>query len=148
MRSHDSVWQGCFGNWQPLFIREYWLPIGHAAWQGFLSQGRGMVVCEVAGVTATVDWSRTAVAYTLRFVAQANLASYWRDFGLALDQRLPLDEAVVTYDPAQDVILLLLADSPPYVTCLQGLAVPPPECFRQMGTRAAEFSLAPQSYPP
>ena len=144
MRSHESVWQGCSGNWQPLFVREYWLPIGHAAWQGFLSQGRGIVVCEVAGATATVDWRCTAVDYTLRFVAQASLVSYWCDLGLTADQRLSLDGAIATYDPAQDVILLLLADSPPHITCLQGWAVTPPECFRLLSDRAPEFSLAPQ----
>jgi len=145
MRIQDSVWQGCFGDWQPLFIREYWLPIGHAAWQGFLRQGRGVVVCEVPGATATVDWSCTAVPHTISFVAQANLASCWHNSGLPADPWPPLDEATATYDPCQDVILLLLSDSPPYLSCLRGWAVPPPECFRQMGDRAAEFTLAPKS---
>ncbi|WP_017301417.1 hypothetical protein [Nodosilinea nodulosa] len=143
MRSQDAVWQGCFGNWQPLFIGEYWLPIGHAAWQGFVEHGRGMVVGEVAGVTAAVDWRCTAVSYTLCFAAQAELANCWRRQGLAAEQWPLLEEAVAAYDPAQDVILLLVGDSPPYITYLKGWAVPPPECFRQMGARQAEFNLAP-----
>ncbi|HSM81936.1 MAG TPA: hypothetical protein VLS96_09625, partial [Nodosilinea sp.] len=98
-------------------------------------------VCEVAGVTATVDWSRTAVPYTSRFVAQADLAHCWHQLGLAADQWPPLDDVIATYDPTQDAILLLLGDSPPYLSCLQGWAVPPPECSRQLGNRGAEFTL-------
>jgi hypothetical protein len=47
MRPQDSVWQGCFGYWQNLFIRENLLSLENAAWQGFITQGRGMVVCDV-----------------------------------------------------------------------------------------------------
>ncbi|MGF1517901.1 MAG: hypothetical protein ACFCVB_08865 [Nodosilinea sp.] len=143
MRAPDTVWQGCFGDWQPLFIREYWLILGHLAWQGFLHHGPGMVVCEIHSVTATVDWSRTAVPYTARFVPQAELALCWQDLNLAADQRPVVDNAVATYDPAQDAILLLLGDSEPYISCLKGWAVPPPECSRQMGDRSAEFVIPP-----
>lgn len=144
MRVQNSVWQGC-GDWQPLFIREYWLPIGHLAWQGFLQQGLGMVVCEVHGATATVDWSRTAVPYTSRFVPQAELANCWHNLALLTDQLPAVADAVATYDPTQDAVLLLLGDSGPYISCLKGWAVPPPDCSRQLGNRAAEFTLAPKS---
>ncbi len=145
VRTDISVWQGCFGDWQPLFIREYWLPMGHIAWQGFLQQGRGLVLCEIHGSTATVDWSRTAVSYTARFVPAGDWAACGHDLGLAADQWPAVAEAVATYDPAQDAILLLIGDSRPYVSCLKGWAVPPPECSRQMGDRQAEFTVASKS---
>ncbi|WOD40393.1 hypothetical protein [Nodosilinea sp. E11] len=141
MRVQDTLWQGCFGDWQPLFIRDYWLPLGHLAWQGWLHHGPGMVVCEIHIPTATVDWSCTAVPYTARFVPQADLATCWGDLGLAADQQPVVETAVVTYDPEQDAILLLLGDSPPHLSCLKGWAVPPPECSRQMGHRSAEFTV-------
>ncbi|MBD2109743.1 hypothetical protein [Nodosilinea sp. FACHB-13] len=152
MRIDDSVWQGC-SDWQPLFIREYWLPIGHLAWQGFLQQGRGMMLCEVHASTATVDWRRTAVPYTARFVAAGVVAACCHDLGLPADQLPALAEAIATYDPAQDAILLLIGDSRPYVSCLKAWAVPPPECSRQMGdsrsdlswNRQAEFTVTPKS---
>lgn len=144
MRAQDTVWQGCFGDWQPLFIREYWLPLGHLAWQGFLKHGHGMVVCEIQGVTATVDWSCTAVPYTAHFVPQAQLATCWQDLNLAPDQRPAVENAVATYDPARDAVLLLLGDSQPYISCLKGWTVPPPECSRQMGSRQAEFAVTPK----
>ena len=142
MRVQDAVWQGCFGDWQPLFIREYWLPLGHGAWQGFLRQGRGAVVCQVQGITAAIDWEVDPVPYTAEFVAQAALLNHWQALGLASDHWPALDAAVTSYDPAQDIILLLLGDARPYVTHLQGWAVPPPECSRQMGDRQAEFNLS------
>jgi hypothetical protein len=145
MRVQDTVWQGCFGDWQPLFIREYWLPLGHMAWQGFLEHGRGMVACEIHAVTATVDWSCTAVPHTARFLPQAALATCWHDLSLAADQHPAVEHAVATYDPARDAILLLLGDSQPYISCLKGWAVPPPECSRQMGSRQAEFTVTPKS---
>lgn len=144
MRAPDTVWQGCFGDWQPLFIREYWLPLGHVAWQGFLEYGHGMVVCEIQSVTATVDWSCTAVPYTAHFVPQAELATCWQELNLAADQRPVVENAVITYDPARDAVLLLLGDSQPYISCLTGWAVPPPECSRQMGSRQAEFIATPR----
>jgi hypothetical protein len=144
MRAQDAVWQGCFGNWQPLFIREYWLPLGHRAWQGYLIQGRGVVVCEVQEVTAAVDWGFDPVDYTTQFVAQAVLGNFCHPLGLDADHWAALEAAVTAYDPAQDVILLLVGDSIPYITHLQGWAVPPPECSRQLGDRQAEFNLAPK----
>jgi hypothetical protein len=143
MRVQDTVWQGCFGDWQSLFIHEYWLPLGHLAWQGFLQQGRGMAVCEVHGATAAVDWSCTAVPYTTHFVPQAGLSTCWRDLALPYHQRSAVEDAVATYDPTQDAVLLLLGDSVPHISCLKGWAVPPPECSRQMGDRGAEFSFTP-----
>ncbi len=146
-----SVWQGSLGDWQPLFIREYWLPLGHIAWQGFLQQGRGLVRCEVYASTATVDWSRTAVSYSARFVPERDWAACGHALGLAPEQWPAVAEALATYNPAQDAILLLIGDSRPCISYLKGWAVPPPECSRQMGdsrshpsqTRQAEFILAP-----
>jgi hypothetical protein len=50
MRPRNDAWQGCCGYWSNHFIRENLLSLGHAAWQGFTTQGRGMVVCNVAFV--------------------------------------------------------------------------------------------------
>ncbi len=145
MRVQDTIWQGCFGDWQPLFIHEYWLPLGHLAWQGFMQQGRGLVMCEVYGITAAVDWSCAAVPYTARFMPQAELSIAQNHLGLTAEHRSVLATAVAAYNPREDVILLLLSDSSPYITHLQRWAVPPPECFRQMGDRQAEFTLTPEN---
>lgn len=153
MRVQDAVWQGCFGDWQPLFIRENWLALGHGAWEGFLRQGRGVMLCEVEGITAAIDWGVDPVLYAAEFVAQAALLNRWQTLGLASEHWPALEAVVADYDPAQDIVLLLLGDSCPYVTHLKGWAVPPPECFRQLGAsqsdpsqnRQAEFNLAPAS---
>lgn len=147
MRVEDAVWQGCFGDWQPLFIREYWLPLGHVAWQGFLRQGRGVVMCEVPGFTAAVDWRFDPVPYRAHFIAQAALLNRWRALGIANGHWPALDAAVTDYDPAQDVILLLLGGSLPYIAHLQDWAVPPPECSRQMGASRSVREPTRNEYP-
>ncbi|MGI0488893.1 hypothetical protein ACN4EK_26065 [Pantanalinema rosaneae CENA516] len=77
MRPQDSTWQGCFGYWKNLFIRENLLPLGHAAWQGFITQGRGIVVCHVVLVDAkSVDWNSDIVEYPLQFVPLPNISAY------------------------------------------------------------------------
>ncbi|MGF1568100.1 MAG: hypothetical protein ACFCVD_08505 [Nodosilinea sp.] len=144
MRVQDSVWQGCGGYWLPLFIREYVLPLGHEAWQGFLRQGRGLVTCRVAVTqAATVDWGRTPVHYTLDFNPQAQVGEHLQ--ALQLEPELVSGglTAVATYDPTQDLVLLLLGDGQTTLTLLRRLAVPPPQCYRQVRNRWAEFALVP-----
>ena len=75
MRLPIEVWQGCSGYWQSAFIRENLLPLGHAAWQGYLAQGRGLVVCDVEVVeAASVDWSGDVVKYEIRYPASGGSA--------------------------------------------------------------------------
>jgi hypothetical protein len=140
MRLEPSVWQGCAGDWQPLFIREYWMPLGHIAWQGFLQQGRGLVACQVHGATATLDWRLTPIDYTARFLNLAEAREDWSRLGMPIDAWSSLETALAAYDPTQDAVLLLAGDGQPYLSCLRGWAVSPPECSRQMGDRQAEFS--------
>jgi hypothetical protein len=135
------VWQGCFGDWQPLFIGEYWLPLGQMAWQGFLAQGRGLVLCHVQGEIAAVDWSCTPVPYSATYVPLGQGYGCWRSLSLPAEDWPAVEGALAGYEPTQDVVLVLLGEGQPYVTCLKNWAVPPPECDRQMGDRQSEFAL-------
>jgi hypothetical protein len=142
MRPHDSFWQGCFGYWQNLLIRENLLPLGHAAWQGFMTQGRGMVVCDMALIDAgLVDLSRDVVEYTVRFVPLSDIPAYLRTLSLeaTLIER-PLD-TVQTYDPAQAILLLIDNNGRVNINLLQHLAIPPADCYQQMQQRWLEFQL-------
>lgn len=47
MKLKDSDWQGNFGYWQKSFIHANLMMIGYSAWQGFLQNGRGVLVCDV-----------------------------------------------------------------------------------------------------
>jgi hypothetical protein len=142
MRPRNEVWQGCFGYWQNLFIRENLLPLGHAAWQGFLIQGRGMVVCEVAIVDARfVDWNSDIVEYTIRFVPLSDVSAYLQTLSLEATLIERLIDTVQTYDPDQAILLLINEDGQADINLLQHLAISPADCYQQMQRRWSEFQL-------
>jgi hypothetical protein len=142
MRPHDSLWQGYFGYWQNLFIRENLLPLGHAAWQGFMTQGRGMVVCDVAIVDAgSVDWCSDIVEYKVQFVSLSDVSAYLQTLSLESTLMALLIDAVQTYDPVQEILLLINENGQPDINLLQQLAISPADCHQQMQQRWSEFQL-------
>ncbi len=150
MRLEDSVWQGCFGYWQPLFIGEHILSLGYTAWQGFLNQGRGMVVCHVEIVDpALIDWSKDLVDYKAYFMEELRVAEYLQALELEADLISQLLDTVRTYDPERAIrngsaerrVLLLTGNGQIDINLLQGLEISPPDCYRQVGDRWEEFSL-------
>ncbi len=143
MQPPTDLWQGRSGCWQPLFIREYLLPLGHAAWAGYTNQGRGMVACEVMGKLAGLDWRREVVRYSLRFIPLVEATAYLRCQGLPGDRIERLIAAVQTYPPDRDLLLLISNGGHPQVTWLRNLAIAPPDCHRQVCDRWAEFTLEP-----
>ncbi|MEM9004444.1 MAG: hypothetical protein AAGE59_13085 [Cyanobacteria bacterium P01_F01_bin.86] len=148
---HSDLWRGYSGYWQNRFIRENLIPLGHAAWQGFIIQGRGIVVCDVvmpmsrsASTDAeSMDWTRESVEYTARFVPLSGISDYLQ----ALNLEAPLLERLIdtarTYDPTQTILLLINKEGQIEINLLQNLAIPPDDCHRQMQQRCSEFQLEP-----
>ncbi|QGZ90652.1 hypothetical protein [Microcystis aeruginosa] len=142
MRPHDSLWQGYFGYWQNLFIRENLLPLGHAAWQGFITQGRGMVVCDVTLVEdESVDWNSDIVDYTVRFVSLSSVSAYLQTFSLEATLIERLIDTVQSYNPAQSILLLINENGRADINLLQNLKVSPMNCYQQVQRRWVEFQL-------
>ena len=145
----NDLWQSYSGYWQNRFIRENLIPLGHAAWQGFITQGRGMVVCDVvtpmtrsASIDAeSMDWTRENVEYTARFVPLSGIS----DCLQALNLEAPLLERLIdtarTYDPTQTILLLINKEGQIEINLLQNLAIPPDDCYQQMQQRWSEFQL-------
>lgn len=145
MRPPISVWQGCSDYWQPAFIRENLLPLGHAAWQGYLTQGRGMVVCEVEVVdTTTLDWIGDVVKYDACYIPVAEVSDYFKSQDLKADFIDRLMETVRTYCPEQQILLATCGNGQITVDLLQHLAVSPPDCYQQVLNRWDEFALEPR----
>ncbi|HIK15124.1 MAG TPA: hypothetical protein IGS53_07550 [Leptolyngbyaceae cyanobacterium M33_DOE_097] len=142
MRPQDSTWQGCFGYWQNLFICENLLPLGHASWLGFTTQGRGLLACDVAiSDTGAVDWSEDVVEYSTRFVPEHEIPAYLQT--LKLDRALiaPLLDTVQTYHPDQDIVLLIHENGQVNINLLRHLTISPAECYQQVQRRWSEFQL-------
>ncbi|MEM1281123.1 MAG: hypothetical protein AAGG53_14160 [Cyanobacteria bacterium P01_H01_bin.152] len=146
MRPPIDVWQGCSGHWQPAFIRENLLPLGHAAWQGYLTHGRGLVTCVVGRVDAsTVDWSGNVVQYSLQYIPAGAIFAYLESHYLSADFSHRLMDTVQTYTPDRDVLISIEGNGPIEIDWLQNLAIAPPDCYRQVCDRWDEFNLEPES---
>ncbi|MBE9079567.1 hypothetical protein IQ241_20080 [Romeria aff. gracilis LEGE 07310] len=142
MQVSDSVWQGCFGYWQPLFIQTNLLPLGHAAWQGYVTQGQGLVSCNVEVIDAKIlDWSRDVVRYNIRFIPAGEMPIYLRSHLVKANFTERLMATVQTYHPDQDILIAICSDGQININLLQNLAISPPDCYRQVRNRWEEFAL-------
>ncbi|MEH1805060.1 hypothetical protein [Nostoc sp.] len=148
MRPSNSVWQGNFGYWQNSFIHNNLLVIGYTGWQGFQSFGRGVVICDVdTKVTHPTITSLDTVPFTLQFLPSDLIRFYLRSFQDcgAISQSIcssmisSIFPAVVTYNPHQDILLVLKADPQIEVNFLHQLKITPADCYEQVCKRWSEF---------
>ncbi len=139
MRS--DLWQGYCGHWQNQFIQENLIPLGHFAWQGVITQGRGMVVCDVAIKAESANWSSDLVEYAARFVPLSGVSTYLQTLSLEATLIERLIDIVQTYDPVQTILLVMNENGRTDITLLQHLAISTTDCHRQMQQRWSEFQL-------
>jgi hypothetical protein len=102
MQPPVDVWQGCLGYWQATLIRENFLPLGYLAWQGYLTQGRGMVACEMQisdGYDG--DWSEELVQHVPSFVPASTMPDYFQCHHLQVPYLDRLMQTVQTYRPQE-----------------------------------------------
>lgn len=91
-----DFWQGYTGYWQSAFIRENFLSIGHAAWQGYLTQWRGLVACGVEVVdVSTLDWRSDHVRYSIQYIPVPEVQPYLKIHNLDTDFVHHLMEVVI-----------------------------------------------------
>jgi hypothetical protein len=146
MRPPTEVWQGCSGYWQPAFIRENFLTLGHAAWQGYLIHGRGLVACEVERLDmAITDWNGDVVQYSTQYIPAVAVSTYLKSRHLQTDFSHDLMNAVQLYIPDQDLLIAIEGNGPIEMGWLRNLAIAPPDCYQQVCDRWDEFNLAPPS---
>jgi hypothetical protein len=140
MRPSNSVWQGNFGYWQNSFIHNNLLVIGYTGWKGFKSFGRGIVICDVdTKVTHTTNTSLDTVPFTLQFLPWDLIGFYLRSQSLNSSIISSIFPAVATYNPHQDILLVLKAEPQIEVTFLHQLKITPPDCYEQVCKRWSEF---------
>ncbi|MBD6619864.1 hypothetical protein FNW02_29685 [Komarekiella sp. 'clone 1'] len=148
MRPSNSVWQGNFGYWQNSFIHNNLLVIGYTGWKGFQSFGRGVVICDVdTKVTHPTDTSLDTVPFTLQFLPSDLIGFYLRSFqdcgfisqSICSSMISSILPAIATYNPHQDILLVLKADPQFEVNFLHQLKIIPPDCYEQVCKRWSEF---------
>jgi hypothetical protein len=146
MRVEDSVWQGSFGYWQNLFIHQNILSIGYTAWNGFLHQGRGIVVCQINSlINGSVNWSLDTIKYDLKFISQLHATAYLQQLELEENTVSNLLQIIASYEPKEAIIFLSIANTQIDINLLQNLAISPVECYEQVCNRWEEFQPCPKS---
>jgi len=64
----NDLWQRTDVPWQARFIHGNSLVLGYAAWNGYLQQGRGLLVCDaIDQILPPINWS--TIAFTPLFIA-------------------------------------------------------------------------------
>ncbi|MEA5627623.1 hypothetical protein [Nostoc sp. UHCC 0251] len=140
MRPEKSIWQGNFGYWQNSFIHTNLLIIGYTAWNGFQSFGRGVVICDVdTQVTDPTISSLDTVPFTLQFLPCDLIGLYLRSQSISSSMISSIPSVVATYNPHQDILLVLKADPQIEVNFLHQLKIAPPDCYEQVCKRWEEF---------
>ncbi|MEH2346840.1 MAG: hypothetical protein V7K55_02345 [Nostoc sp.] len=140
MRPSNSVWQGNFGYWQNSFIHNNLLVIGYTAWKGFQSFGRGVVICAVdTQVTHPTITSLDTVPFALQFLPSDLIGYYLRSQSISSSTISSIFPAVATYNPDQDILLVLKAKPQIEVNFLHQLKITPPDCYEQVCKRWSEF---------
>jgi hypothetical protein len=141
METRNYADRCCLGPWQNHFIQQNILSIGHQAWQGFSTGGRGLVSCAVDLPTRPVDWRIAVVPYHLQFIPVAQLESFLDplelDF-LTIRDLLPI---VRTYQPQQELIVLLAGGGQMEIDWLKNMAIAPQHCYEQVQQRWLEFQV-------
>jgi hypothetical protein len=140
MRMRDELWQGYRGYWQNRFIHHHILVLGSTAWSGYISQGRGMVTCDVVDVVSpAIDWSIDPVRFHPSFIPAAQVTQYMQALELESAAVEALLGAIATYEPTQAMVILVIGNGTVDINLLQNLAIPPADCYQQMQQRWAEF---------
>ncbi len=141
MRPRHEVWQGCSDDWQNHFIQQNLLLLGYTAWDGYLRQGRGVLICKVADmIPASINWQVKRVQFTQRFIPQAQIGSDLEESDLQPSAIAPLLQAVATYDPTHEIVVLIQGNGTIDINLLQP-KMTPPRCHEQVKRRWAEFQL-------
>lgn len=141
MRRRTEVWQGYSDYWQNYFMQQNLLLLGYAAWDGYLNQGRGVLTCKITDVVpASIDWQIARVEFTQQFIPQPQIASDLQESGLEPAAIAPLIQAVATYDPAREIVVLIQGNGVIDINLLRP-KITPPSCYEQVKQRWAEFQL-------
>ncbi|MGV2830843.1 hypothetical protein [Myxosarcina sp. GI1(2024)] len=133
-------------DWQQALIETNLLVIGYNAWNGYLTTGRGVIVCSTN--SPLVD--RLGETFKTHFVPRPRLAAFLNAW-LATPDTVILQghymnghilDAVDNYNPEQDVILLLESGKKVSFFYLKNLPITPPESYQKVRFAWSEFQLS------
>lgn len=140
MRVEDKKRQGSFGYWQCLFLHQNMLTIGYTAGNGFLTAGLGRVICDVnLPVNTSVNLQIDTVPHRWQFLTKLSVTDYLQRRSIEPSAISNLLQIIATYNPREEIIILLTGDGQIEIDLLQRLAITPAVCYDPVPQRGDEF---------
>ncbi|MGB3534585.1 MAG: hypothetical protein WBA13_13850 [Microcoleaceae cyanobacterium] len=133
-------------DWQQAFIESNLLAIGYNAWAGYLASEQGVVVCNLN----TPHLGITGETFQAHYVPRSRLAAFLNAW-LSIPDTVILHnhhvnahilQAVETYNPENDVIVLLESESNVTFLYLRNLPTTPLMSYEIVGKGWEEFYLS------
>lgn len=127
-------------TWVQPFVREHYVQLGAMAWQGFRQWGRGLVTCYVElPYGRPIRWTTETVRHRLDYWSNNEVAFHLDALQLDnIDDGL-LHRTLATYEPRQELVVLMLGSVKPVILYLRQMRITPVECDRQLQRRQSEF---------
>lgn len=130
-------------NWQQEFIAKNLTIIGYNAWTGYINSDRGAVICSTNSPAVSV----AGETFNCYFVARPNLNAFFNAWlgvpdTTILQRHLTnqhILEAVDTYNPETEAVLLLESGSQVTFFYLKNLPISPPTCYQTICQQGREF---------
>lgn len=130
-------------NWQHLFVTTNLLTIGYNAWVGYLTGGKGALICSLNNPHLGI----TGETFKTHYVSRSLLAPFLNAWLAAPDtvilrhhfMNAHILEAVDTYNPAKELVFLLESFNQATFFYLKNLPITPPKCYEQICKTWEEF---------
>lgn len=137
-------------SWQDSFVATNLLPLGYHAWHGFLAGERGAVVCSLRSPQLGI----TGESFAVHYVPRSRLAPFLNAW-LATPDTVIMNhhhisnhilQAVDSYNPEADAILLLESGDHATFCYLRDLPISPPQSYQAVCKGWDEFNLISKNY--
>lgn len=133
-------------EWQDRWIATNLHSLGYNAWVGYLSAGRGVVVCS----TNAPHVGLTGETFSAHYVPRQRLAPFLNAWLAAPDTVIlrhhfmsaHILEAADCYNPQRECLLLLESGQQVTFFYLRNLPVPPPACYQHLCRCWEEVNLS------
>lgn len=135
---YGGYWGSC-RCWQPQFMQDNFLIMGYHAWKGFTSLGKGIVLCSVKTPSSDVKPFLHVWHFSAQFVAAEFAAPCLLEFGVDSHEIPPLMQAIASYNPCSEMLLLTNVENQVEINWLKNLKISPAQCYQQVCDRADEF---------
>ncbi|MFM2305285.1 MAG: hypothetical protein RLZZ135_2698 [Cyanobacteriota bacterium] len=119
--------------------------IGYHAWQGYLTDDRGLVVISSdVGSIEDADYlweARSEPNLNFRYIPQLQLSLYLEEWLVPVKSIESISSAVASYQPETELVFANESGVQLDIGWCQRLKTLPPDCYQQICRRWSEFEL-------